>query len=845
VAGESPSGRSESVPTGLALGSFVGGYRVESRIGAGGMAVVYRAHDEALGRTVALKILAPALADDRQFRERFIRESRAVAAVDHPHIIPVYAAGEADGVLYLAMRLVPAGDLRAVIEREGPLTGDRAIALLSPIASALDAAHADGLVHRDVKPANILVDARAGRPEHPYLSDFGLVKGAMASTNLTGTGQLLGTPNYVAPEQISGKPARPQTDQYCLACVAYTVLTGTLPFARDDYMAVLWAHMYDAPPSLVALRPDQPLAVDEVFVRALAKSPDDRYGTCEELIDALRTAFGASPPAVPGPQPVATSQPTHPVATTPRVEQDLATPPESLTITRGRVPPSELSVPPAILSASPHPETVIALPSSLESFVVEDSATELDGDKARTPDEDADPSASPAPQPQPAPAPPPELQPEPEDDSGAVTATMPVPGLADKARDAAQRVTADAVGSRSDAGATPSTEESSAPPSSPAPPSAEDPPARPAQKRARRRRRALIITATVTIAVVVGAGALLAAHPWMHPPVLQATGLTIESDAADASGAADSVEITWSGPATGPLPDSYEIFRNGSEIGTVLGTQTSYGDEGLTPNTSYGFQVIAVRGGKQSPPSATLTSLTRPLQPTGLVVKRETTSSLQIAWSGPTAGPSPGAYEILRDGTEFARVPGSVTSYTDRGLAPDWVYTYQVVAVTGGEQSRASATLASAHTTKPPLPAAVLDWSGQVTETTTSIYPAWPQFRPQPGSSTQDTWTISPDCSSGPCDDTLSGIADYYSVTTNLTRSGTTYTGTAELKNDFYCGIKSETYSGTLTVTITVDAADTQGLIWAASAFTGQETVNAPAAYDCPTETVQFDVKSS
>jgi serine/threonine-protein kinase len=259
------------------------------------MAMVLRAKDEALGRTVALKILAPALAGDQEFRERFVRESRAVAAVDHPHIIPVYAAGEASGVLYLAMRFVSGGDLRSVVQREGPLPGDRAVFLLSPVASALDAAHAAGLVHRDVKPANILVDASPGRPEHPYLSDFGLAKGSASSTGLTGTGQFLGTPDYAAPEQISGKPARPQTDQYALACVMYTMLTGSLPFAREESMAVLWAHMYDQPPSLTATRPDLPTAADQVLARALAKSPDDRYATCGDLIGALRAALDMAP----------------------------------------------------------------------------------------------------------------------------------------------------------------------------------------------------------------------------------------------------------------------------------------------------------------------------------------------------------------------------------------------------------------------------------------------------------------------------------------------------------------------------------------------------------------------
>ena len=277
---------------GLAPGSVIAGYRIESRLGAGGMAVVFRALDVSLGRTVALKVLAPAMAGDGEFRERFIRESRAAAAVDHPHIIPVHAAGEAAGVLYLAMRFVPSGDLRSVARREGPLPGERAAFLLSPVASALDAAHAAGLVHRDVKPANILVDVSPGRPDHPYLSDFGLAKGSATATGLTGTGQFLGTPDFSAPEQISGKPAGPGTDQYALACVAFTILTGSLPFARAESMAVLWAHMHDPPPSVTAPRPDLPPDIDRVLARALAKNPDDRYATCGQFTDALRSALG-------------------------------------------------------------------------------------------------------------------------------------------------------------------------------------------------------------------------------------------------------------------------------------------------------------------------------------------------------------------------------------------------------------------------------------------------------------------------------------------------------------------------------------------------------------------------
>jgi hypothetical protein len=301
VAGESASGRAEWLLAGLTPGAVVAGYRLEARIGAGGMAVVFRATDERLGRTVALKVLTPALAGDGEFRERFIRESRAAAAVDHPHIIPVYGAGEADGILYLAMRYVSAGDLRSVMYRQGPLAAERAAFLLSPVASALDAAHAAGLVHRDVKPASVLVDMSPGRPDHPYLSDFGLAKGAMSVAGLTGTGQFLGTADYAAPEQISGGRAHVQTDQYALACVAFTMLTGVLPFARDEPMTVLWAHLNDPPPSATARRFDLSPAVDQVLGRALAKDPAARYPSCGAFADALRAALGVGPYSVPRP----------------------------------------------------------------------------------------------------------------------------------------------------------------------------------------------------------------------------------------------------------------------------------------------------------------------------------------------------------------------------------------------------------------------------------------------------------------------------------------------------------------------------------------------------------------
>ena len=242
IRNEAPAGAADGMPqvtVGVGAGSLIAGYRLESQIGQGGMAVVFRARDERLGRPVALKVLAPALAADAGFRQRFIRESRAAAAVDDPHIIPVFEAREADGVLFIAMRYVVGGDVRTLLDRTGPLSAGRTAAIISPVASALDAAHAAGLVHRDVKPGNMLIDTRPGRPDHVYLSDFGLSKGTLSTTGLTGTGQFLGTLDYIAPEQIEGKPVDGRADQYALACAAFELLVGAPPFRREEAMAVM------------------------------------------------------------------------------------------------------------------------------------------------------------------------------------------------------------------------------------------------------------------------------------------------------------------------------------------------------------------------------------------------------------------------------------------------------------------------------------------------------------------------------------------------------------------------------------------------------------------------------
>jgi serine/threonine-protein kinase len=273
----------------------VAGYLLADLVGVGGMAVVFRARDEGLGRTVALKVLAGNLAGDQAARERFTREARTVANVEHPHIIPVYAAGQAHGLLYIAMRFVDGADLHALIHSDGPLPPRRAAAFVSDMASALDAAHAVGVVHRDVKPANVLVDTRPGRPEHGYLTDFGVARVMRSTGGLTIAGQFIGTPNYGAPEQINGTAVDGRTDQYALACVAYELLTGSVPFKREDPMMVLYAHAYADPPLLTAARPDLPSAVDAVLARGLAKLQDRRYDTCSDFADALREALGLEP----------------------------------------------------------------------------------------------------------------------------------------------------------------------------------------------------------------------------------------------------------------------------------------------------------------------------------------------------------------------------------------------------------------------------------------------------------------------------------------------------------------------------------------------------------------------
>ncbi len=277
--------------SGPAIGSGIAGYRIEALLGTGGMAQVFRATDDRLGRQVALKVLAPALSRDEAFRQRFVRESRAAAAVDHPNIIPVYEAGEANGLLFIAMRFVRGGDVKSLIIGEGPLPPERAMAIISPVAAALDAAHAHGLVHRDVKPGNMLLDSVSGRPAHVYLADFGLTTELTSQGGASATGPFMGTLDYISPEQIEGRPVDGRTDQYALACSAFEMLSGSLPYGRDQSLAILWAHLSEPPPPLTSLRPELPQAVDEVFTQALTKSPMSRFATCGQFAEALTAAL--------------------------------------------------------------------------------------------------------------------------------------------------------------------------------------------------------------------------------------------------------------------------------------------------------------------------------------------------------------------------------------------------------------------------------------------------------------------------------------------------------------------------------------------------------------------------
>ena len=277
----------------LRMGTIFGRYRIEAVAGSGGMGVVYRATDTETGQPVALKVVSSIRTLDEENRERLLREAQLVARIDHPGVVPVYEAGEHDGHFYLAMLWVDGSDLEQLLSDLGPLPIERAVEVVANVADALDAAHERGFVHRDVKPANVLV-ADSGQV---YLSDFGLTKVLDASTGLTHTGQLLGTVDYVAPEQIEGRPVDGRADVYSLGGLAYRAITGSVPFDRPGGVARLWAHLNVPAPSLRAKRPDAPRALDAAIRKALAKSPEERFATAGAFAIAAREALGEMAPA--------------------------------------------------------------------------------------------------------------------------------------------------------------------------------------------------------------------------------------------------------------------------------------------------------------------------------------------------------------------------------------------------------------------------------------------------------------------------------------------------------------------------------------------------------------------
>jgi hypothetical protein len=278
----------------LGPGITVGGFVIESIAGRGGMGVVYRARQREPDRLVALKVIAPELAGDPLFDERFKSEGRIAARIEHPNVIPVYAVGDDHGVLYIAMRFVVGTDLRAVIADEGRIEPGRAARLVDQVAQALDVAHAQGLVHRDVKPANILI-ADAGGREHVYLTDFGLSRHVAGSQGITATGAFVGTVDYVAPEQVRGERVDARTDVYALGCVLFHALTGRVPFPEGNQIAKLYAHDSQPRPSVRECVPGLPPALDAVVARAMAKVPGERYQSAGDLGAAAVAAVNAQP----------------------------------------------------------------------------------------------------------------------------------------------------------------------------------------------------------------------------------------------------------------------------------------------------------------------------------------------------------------------------------------------------------------------------------------------------------------------------------------------------------------------------------------------------------------------
>ncbi len=282
----------------LSEGDEFAGYRIERRLGRGGMGVLYLAVEPGLERRVALKLIAPEAAADEVFARRFAEESKIAASIEHPNVVPIYAAGEEDGIPFIAMRYVSGSDLGRRLAREGRLEPAAAAALIAQVGSGLDAIHAAGLVHRDVKPANVLL-GETGGDDHAYITDFGVARNVSTESGLTQTGRFVGTLDYVAPEQISGGTVDARADVYALGCLLFKLLTGDVPYPRDGEAARLYAHLNDPPPAPSLHATAVPMALDDVAIRAMSKTPEDRYPSAGDLGRAALAALSGSQPDFP------------------------------------------------------------------------------------------------------------------------------------------------------------------------------------------------------------------------------------------------------------------------------------------------------------------------------------------------------------------------------------------------------------------------------------------------------------------------------------------------------------------------------------------------------------------
>jgi hypothetical protein len=306
----------------LSDGDAFAGYRIERRLGRGGMGILYLALEPGLERRVALKLIAPEAATDEVFARRFAEESRIAASIEHPNVVPIYAAGEEGGVPYIAMRYVAGADLAQRLAREGRLDPAAAVELIAQVGNGLDAIHAAGLVHRDVKPANVLLSGGDGA-EHAYITDFGVARNVSTESGLTHTGRFVGTLDYVAPEQISGGAVDARVDVYALGCLLFKLLTGEVPFPRDGEAARLYAHLNDPPPSPSLYVPEVSMALDDVVIRAMSKPPEDRYPSAGDLGRAAQAALSGEQSAAPE-RTVATGAAATRTAETVKVEEAAA-----------------------------------------------------------------------------------------------------------------------------------------------------------------------------------------------------------------------------------------------------------------------------------------------------------------------------------------------------------------------------------------------------------------------------------------------------------------------------------------------------------------------------------------